>query len=215
MTTDVKIMFGISLATTIVFIGGILLVGNQSSNQPAEKTEVNTLVRDDSNKIATDSAKVTIVEFGDFQCPACAAVVPAVKQALQEYEGNLTFVFRNFPLTTHRNAEIAAEAAEAAGEQGKYWEMYDRLYAFQSDWSESDKPLDIFVAYAQALELDTEKFRQAVESKKFRNKIQQDTSDGIAAGVNATPTFFINGEKLPGALSFEQFKAKIDPKLPN
>lgn len=203
MTGEAKAISAIGIATVLIIAGGVLIssrMGKSSSNStPAQKVDSNLLVRDDSNKISTDSAKVTLVEFGDFQCPACAAYHGTVKKIINDNKGKLNFVFRNFPLSQHQNAQIASEAAEAAGEQGKYWEMYDILYEKQSDWSDSRKPLDIFQQYAKDIKLDVEKFKKSVNDNKFADKINKDKVDGNAAGVDATPTFYINNEKFSGS----------------
>ena len=161
------------------------------------------------------NAKVTVVEFGDYQCPACAYINPAVKQVIATYGANpnFNFVFRNFPLAQHRNAQLAAEAAESAGEQGKFWEMHDKIYEAQNDWAESGSALDMFTGYAQALGVDVNKFKQAIEQKKFDDVIRADARDGDTLGVNSTPTFFINGEKQPSIPSFDAFKTIIDADL--
>jgi protein-disulfide isomerase len=169
------------------------------------------LVRENSNQKVGTNSKVTIVEFGDFQCPACGAVHPLVKQVVDSNKDNVTFVFRNYPLSQHANAEIAAEAAEAAGAQGKYWEMYDKLFDKQADWSESKKPLEMFVSYAKDLGLDVTKFKQEVEDKKYSAKITGDQADGNVLGVNATPTFYIDGVKFTG--DYSSFKSQIEAKI--
>lgn len=151
-----------------------------------------------SHMTGSPTAKVTMVEFGDFQCPACAQVAPQIKQVVEKYQSdpNFNFVFRNFPLPQHKNALASAEAAEAAGAQGKYWEMNYMLYERQSEWDDASNPIDIFVSYAQALGLDTAQFRSEVAAKKYAAVIAADLSDGNRAGVNSTPTLYINGMKV-------------------
>lgn len=217
MTQEAKIFIGIGIVALLLFFGAAFMLGD-SSKDPAKDSAVadtNMLVRSDSHTIATSSAKVTVVEFGDFQCPACAAAHPTTKALLATYPEDVNFVFRNFPLPMHRNAQVAAEAAEAASEQGKYWEMHDMLYENQAAWEESTAPLDIFSEYAKSLELNVDAFRASVQGKKAEKKIKQDSDDGITLGVNSTPTFYINGEKLQSNTlpTIEDFKAKIDPLL--
>lgn len=217
MTQEIKILSVIGVATIAIVAGGIFFLGGTSKSAPAQvegvKADANLLVKADSFKIATDSAKVTVVEFADFQCPACGAVYPTVKKIEGEYQGRVNFVFRHFPLPQHKNGMSAALAAEAAGEQGKFWGMYDKLFENQDKWSENNNVLDDFVSYAGDLGLDKDKFKAAVENKNFAAKIKRDQDDGFALGVNSTPTFFINGEKNPGALSYSDFKSKIDTEL--
>ena len=186
---------------------------NVPDNTQPRVTDEKLLVGEDSHKVTSDSAKVTIVEFGDYQCPACGAAHPIVKQILKDYGEQITFVFRNFPLPMHNNAKISAEAAEAAGAQGKFWEMHDKLYETQNNWAESSKPLDLFVNYAQELGLDVDKFKEDIDGNKYSDRINKDKSDGNTLGVNSTPTFFINGEKLVGAPNFNTLKSKIDSQL--
>ncbi len=210
MSSEVKILLGLGIVCA-VFIGVIVMFSSSSQSVPSNSQDA--LVRADSNKIEAPGSKVTLVEFGDYQCPACGAAEPVVEKVRNEYKGKITFVFRNFPLPQHANALVAAEAAEAAGAQGKYWEMNEILYAHQNDWSNSSDPTNIFVGYAKDLGLDTTKFKDSVTGNKFDQKIKADETDGNTLGVNSTPTFFLNGEKLVGGQSYDTFKSKIDALL--
>lgn len=210
MSSEVKILLGLGVVCAI-FIA--IVVVFSSSGQKATGSSADALVRADSNKIEVKDAKVTMVEFGDYECPACKAAQPVVDQIRHDYAGKITYVFRNFPLPQHTNAKPAAEAAEAAGEQGKYWEMNDLLYSRQDEWVNLSNPNDKFVSYAEELKLDIGKFKSAIENYKFDQKIKADTTDGETLGVNSTPTFFINGEKIVGGQSYDEFKKKIDALL--
>lgn len=144
-------------------------------------------------------AKVVLIEYGDFQCPGCKAVAPQVKQLAEKYKDDLAFVYRNFPLTTiHPNARAAAASAEAAGKQGKYWEMHELLFAAQEDWSTADvnNRNDTFLGYAKQLQLDTEKFKTDTASKEITQKIDFDVAMGKMFGVTGTPAFFIGEEQI-------------------
>jgi protein-disulfide isomerase len=165
---------------------------------------------EESYKTGSDSAKVTIVEFGDFQCPACGAAHPHVKKLLADEKENVLFVFRNFPLQQHQYAKLAAEAAMAAGAQGKFFEMEDKLFTNQEIWMTSKDPMVNFKEYAEELALDVTKFEEEVTSEKYKDLIERDTNDGIALGVNSTPTFFINGEKFTEPATYDSFKKKIE-----
>lgn len=214
MSNEAKILIGISVATIALVIGASLLIGgNTPSENAAPIANAKALTRQDSNVKGAKDAKVTIVEFGDFQCPACGAAHPIVKQLVGEYGDQVKFVFRNFPLQMHKNAQPAHQAAEAAGAQGKFFEMHDLLFQNQNEWENSTNPNEQFEKYAQELKLDVEKFKADVASKKFDKKIEQDVNDGYAVGVNATPTFFINGVKQEGGMQYTDFKAKIDAEL--
>lgn len=217
MNQEAKILVGIGIATIIILVGAIFLLSKSSPAQNVSSASVDTklLIRDDSHKISSNSAnlKVTIVEFGDYQCPACGQAYPITKQVLKDYSGRINFVFRNFPLPQHQNALISAEAAEAAGAQGKFWQMHDKLYETQNDWADSNQPLNIFTGFAKNLGLDVLRFQNDVSTNKYADRITQDQSDGNTLGINATPTFFINGQKIEGVMVYEDFKGKIDPLL--
>lgn len=212
MSNEAKIFGGIAAATVlIVGFGAFFIGGNPKPDKPLPPADPKVLVRSDSHQLNAKNKKVTLVEFGDFQCPACGASHPVVTQLLAEDKGNMNFVFRNFPLPMHGNANVAAQAAEAAGDQGKYFEMHDLLYENQKEWSESKNALsDHFLGYAKQLKLDVDKFEKDVKDKKFSSKIDKDQADGNALGVNSTPTFFINGQLQAGGLPYDQFKLKID-----
>lgn len=215
MTQESKILIIIGVITLAIIGGGTFFLDKSSTKQPtpAAKVDQNILVRPDSNKTGSDSAKVTLVEFADFQCPACGVAYPTVKQVRENYQGKINFVFRHFPLPQHKNGLKAAEAVEAAGEQGKFWEMDDKLFTNQDKWGESTNAMDYFLTYAKEIGLDTDKFKASVDANKFAEKIKKDQQDGVAAGVNSTPTFFINGSKIVGAPTYEEFKTQIDAEL--
>ena len=212
MSAQLKVALGVGLATLLILVGGIFFISRKSSTPP-QSLDTSLLIKNDSHKIATDSATLTLVEFGDFQCPACGAVHPLVKKALTDYAGKINFVYRNFPLPQHANAIIAAEAADAAGAQGKYWEMYDKLYENQTEWSEEKDPLPIFVNYSKDLGLDTKKFEADIKDPKFKAFIEADKRDGNILGVSSTPTFFLNGQKLEGLTSYSSFTSRLDAAL--
>lgn len=154
--------------------------------------------------------KVTLVEFGDFQCPACGAYEPIVKQVVADNKDTLKIVYRHFPLTQiHKNALPAALATEAAGLQGKFWEMHDILYAKQDEWSGSLNAQDLFVMYATTLELDVQKFKNDLSSKTLEDKILSEFKEGVRLGVQGTPTFFLNGKKLENPIDLAKFNALV------
>ena len=170
------------------------------------------LVREDSWKKEAPGTQVTLVEFLDPECEACRAMYPVVQRVLDEYEGRITFVVRYFPL--HGNSVGAAVAAEAAGVQGKYWEMYSLLFENQPEWGEKSTPqTEVFISYAEALSLDIQRFRQDLENPAFIEKVARDRKDGIAAGVRGTPTFFLNGAQIGNVMAYEELKTKLDSAL--
>lgn len=165
-------------------------------------------VPSDSPSFGPATAKVTIVEWSDFQCPYCARAVPVIKQIKDTYKNDVRVVFRHQPLRSiHPQAEIAAEASMAAHEQGKFWEMHDVLFANARALSRPD-----LEKYAQQLGLDMNKFKAVLDSGKYKQRIDADSKAGIAIGAGGTPTFFINGRKQIGA-NFTQMKTLIDEEL--
>lgn len=142
-------------------------------------------------------ASVVIVEYSDFQCPACAAYEPVMTQLLAEYGDRMLFVYRHFPLKTiHRNAASGAAAAEAAGIQGKFWEMHNVLFANQDSWSTLANPGSEFEKYATALGLNTEQFMTDYASKTVKDEVEADYQSGLDAGLDSTPSFFLNGSLI-------------------
>lgn len=150
-------------------------------------------------------ASVVLVEYSDLQCPACRYYYPMVKELSREFGDRLRVVYRHFPLRIHQFAEFAAQASEAAGTQDKFWEMHDLLFERQSDWS-SEAPRDTFMEYARELGLDVNRFERDLASAATRQAIIEDSRDGEAAGVNATPTFFLNGQKIKNSRSYGEFR---------
>jgi protein-disulfide isomerase len=154
-------------------------------------------------------APVTLVEFADFQCPFCSKVQPLLNSVLAKYQGKVKLAYRDFPLASiHAHAEIAAEASRCALAQGKYWEMHDAMFADQSKLDEGS-----LIKTAAGLGLDQNSFAACVRSNNYKERVQQDFRAGSEAGVNATPSFFINGEFLGGAQSDTDFAAIIDRQL--
>jgi len=153
-------------------------------------------------------AKVTIVEWSDFQCPFCSRVVPTLKQIEDTYGDNVKVVFRNQPLPFHNNAKGAAEAGMAANEQGKFWQMHDKMFANAQALDRAS-----LEGYAQEIGLDVGKFKAALDSGKFTKRVEEDSAAGMAVGANGTPTFFINGREFVGAQPFEAFKNVIDEEI--
>ncbi len=216
MSSEAKVLAGISVATLVIVVGAAFMFGGKTSPekvQPVSAEMQKMLIREDSHKKGATKGKVTVVEFGDFQCPACGSAHPIVKELTEVYKDQVTFVFREFPLPMHKNAKVAALAAEAAGAQGKFFEMHDMLFETQQAWSEKDNAEDIFVQYGQKLKLDIDKFKADMKDPKLEDKIQKDMADGNGVGVNATPTFYINGVQQSGGLPYEEFKTKIDTAL--
>lgn len=161
-------------------------------------------------------AKVVLIEYSDFQCPACAYYHSLVKQLTDKYKDRMLFAYRFFPLRQiHKNAVSSSQAAYAAHLQGKFWEMHDLLFENQTDWSDSGNAKDIFESFAKELGLNEEKFKQDMDSSETVRIINSQYSVGAQAGVNSTPTFFLNGELIQNPQSYEDFKKLIQAKLDN
>lgn len=207
-----KQFMGVLAAVVVIFAAIYAVSGNKSetgtkissSNKPTQHIEGNP------------SGDVKLVEYGDFQCPYCEAYYPTVKTVVEEYKDKLSFQFRNFPITSaHPNAYGAARAAEAAGLQGKYWEMHSALYdsANWQGWTKSNAPNTFFETYAQQLNLDAIKFKSDFASSAVNNLINADMKAGSDLGVTGTPSFFLNGKQVQIDNTVEAFKKVIDAEL--
>lgn len=202
MTNEIKTFIGIVVGTLVLVFGAAILLGRTNPSTPTV-TDQKQLVKADSWKIATDSAQVTLIEFSDFQCPSCKAAQPVVESILTKNPGKINFVYRHFPLPSHEFGFMAAEAAEAAGLQGKFWEMHDKLFELSPDLKKEN-----LLTIAKELGLNLDKFNSDLDSDSVRQRVLNDQTDGNSLGVNATPTFYLNGTQLVGssALETEVFK---------
>ncbi len=182
----------------------------QRQEAPAKKLDMKDLIDDDAIK-GDKKAPVTIVEWSDYECPFC---VRFYKETLGKIDteyiktGKVKLIYRDFPLGFHANAQKAAEAAECAGEQGKYYEMHDKLFEEGVDGG-----VTAFKKYASDIGLDTGKFDECLDSNKMASEVTKDMQDGQAAGVSGTPGFIINGQLVSGAQPFSVFKQIIDEEL--
>jgi protein-disulfide isomerase len=156
------------------------------------------------NSRGVPAARVTVEEFSDFQCPACGGLEPGLRRVMKDYGDRVRFVFRNYPLQGHKYAFVAARAAEAAGLQGKFWEMHDMLYDNQKEWVEAMEPRVQFASYATRLGLDVQKFKADMERQDLADRIKADLLRGNTLGVHGTPTVYLNERELvPGKLVTE------------
>ena len=198
MSGETKTIAAIGIITLVVIIAGVLFLGKQKPKDQVQKIDEATMLADAKHTIGEATAQARIVEFADFQCPACATAHPILKKVLSENKDKVYFVFRHYPLSFHANAKTAAQACEAAAIQGKFWEMHDKIYENQSEWSEKSNAKEIFIKYAEDLKLDLTKFKDDFE--KGKTDIENDYVLGNKAGVDSTPTFFVNGQKKPGVI---------------
>jgi protein-disulfide isomerase len=163
------------------------------------------VVTQDDHVRGPEDAPVTVVEYGDYECPYCRGAFRDVEEMLEEYRGKIRFVFRNFPIQqVHPHAEQAAEAAEAAAAQGKFWEMYELLL---QPYAHLDT--DTLVSYAELIGLDIPRFREDVTEQRYARKIEGDVQEGLRNGVNQTPKFYVNGQRVDGKVPLEHLEELV------
>lgn len=218
MNTKTWIIFG---AICVALLGGLIFLARKDSVSVGniDITKIQAASPESGNiadqVYGNKDAKVTLIEYGDFQCPGCGTAAPILQSLSQEYKDKMTFIFRNNPLPSiHPNARAAAAAAEAAGLQGKYWELHDKLYEEQNSWSNLalDKRTDAFVNYAKGVGVtDLEKFKSDMGSEAVGKKINFDLALGKKAGVTGTPTILLNNEKIESDTWSD--KAKLKQKI--
>ena len=199
MQMKTMIIFILVTLGVLLGVGGLLWTFGQSGEKPIADVA--------GNKLHVEgSGPVTLVEFSDFQCPACLAVQAPLTQILKKYEGKVEFVYRYFPLVSiHKNAQMSAQAAEAAGLQGKFWEMHDKLFATQSVWEGIADPKETFVGYAKDLGLDSAKFAIDLVSQPVVDAVNADSLAATRYNLQGTPTFFVHGVNT----DFAQIEGKI------
>lgn len=204
------------IAVIIVVILGLFGVfamtkKSDDNQQSSSGSEAKT----SEHKQGAGNKGVTLVEYGDFQCPACKSYYPMVKQIKEAYGDDITFQFRHFPLTQiHPHAFAASRAAEAAGKQGKFFEMHDMLYENQDSWTSQSEVTSIFEGYAQQLGLNMDNFKADVLNADAAAAINADLKSGQAIGASSTPTFVLNGTRLnPNPKSLDEFKKLIDDEI--
>jgi protein-disulfide isomerase len=220
MKSELKIILVLLFLVVFGFFGFAEYYRSLNSGSVTEESKISEtaklpvsekLVRPDSPSQGPENARVTVVEFLDPECESCRAFYPEVKRILKEYEGRLRFVVRYMPF--HSNSVVAASATEAAGKQGKYWEMQELLFARQPEWSHKEEPQrELMMNYAKDMSLEIDKFAADFSNILVFQKIEQDRLDGVSLGVKGTPTFFING-KILEQLSYEALKKEIDMAL--
>jgi hypothetical protein len=212
----------IILAAMVLVIVGFVIyalskpddTGSSSTKSSRPKVQADVAKLSDGNSLGPADAKVVVAEFGDYQCPACGKYHPVLKNnILPAYDGKIRFVFLNYPLPIHKNAQSAAQAAEAAALQGKFWQMHDLLYERQQDWSEQKDPYGKFESYAKELGLDTAKFKSDYASQKVADIINNQAALGDAFNVPGTPTFFVNGVMVDNASGSNALTQAIDKAL--
>lgn len=194
----------------IVGLVAVLALGGSIVYSQYVAKEANEGVTIESHFKGNPDAKVKMVEYSDFQCPACKQFVPVVEEILEQHGDNLSFEYRHFPLVNiHQNAIPAAIAAEAAGQQGKFFEMHDKLFDNQTVWSNSAVPSRYFEQYAEELGLDVELFKTHLKSSIISDAVRDSFNEARDLGLTSTPSFFLNGEKM-NYETFEEFRGAIE-----
>lgn len=190
----------------VAIVGGMIYISTQNRLNVSDinNDQLNTIVGAESrngniadHEIGSKSPKVTIIEYADYQCPGCSAAAPKAKALAEKYKDHVRLIFRNFPIaSSHPNARAAAAVAEAAGLQGKFWEMNELLYVNQDAWKNANitERDNIFKSYAEQLKLNIDQYKTDVASNRVKNKIDFDMALGRKHGVAATPTFYVNGK---------------------
>lgn len=204
--------FGVILAAIVAIFVGVLVFNGNDAKAPKDGNgnpiQATNHVRGEGKK------SVTLVEYGDFECPACGGYYPIVEQLFEKYKDDITFQFRNFPLAQiHRHAMLAHRSAEAAGNQNKFWEMYNLLYQNQTTWSGTSDPTSTFRSYAESLGLDMNKYEADVKSAATNDIINADIAAGQKLGANSTPTFILDGKKIDNPRDLDAFSKLIDEAI--
>ncbi len=178
-------------------IGGLLFLGKKNDKKDPIITNNSQVLSNAPADRVYGTGVVQVVEFGDFQCPGCGAMYPVIRQVKETYKDKINFSFKHFPLQQiHPNARAAHRAAQAAANQGKFWEMFDQLYQNQKVWEASTSVASIFESYATSLGLNMDKYKVDVASSETNSIINADIAEGEKFKVDSTPTFFIDGKKV-------------------
>ena len=195
-----------------LIVWGVVVAMNKEIVPPVQSDGSPAPISATDSVRGPEGAPVTLIEYSDFQCPACAAYYPIVERLLAEASSTVRFVYRHYPLPQHRIAEPAAQAAEAAGRQGKFWDMSGLIFVNQLSWQDLSpiQAKSVFKGSAERLGLNVANFEKDYEDSAIKAKISADYRDGQTIGVNATPTFFVNGKAITNPPNYESFKVIID-----
>lgn len=206
------LIWGSVILAMVLFV--VLLAKLGTSNAP--ESTLTPAINAADHKKGVENAKVTIVEYSDFQCPACAQYYPMLKQLTEEFPNDVQIVYRHYPLKQiHKNAEKAASASEAADKQGKFWDMHDMLFNTQKVWGEMDKPEEQFEKYAGSLGLNIEQFKTDLASAEVSEHVRSDESSANTMNLRGTPTFFLNNNLIASPQSYDQLKNVVIKQIGN
>lgn len=205
------------LVIAVFVLGAIGFVGYKAylfMTTPVEIDQNILLVKEDDWIKGASDAQATLIEYSDFECPACAAFYPVINRLAEDYPEDLRIIYRHFPLTqSHKNAFSAAVAAEAAGRQGKFWEMHDILFEEHDDWFKERNPRDKFISYANEINLDEAQFKIDLEDSSVTDNVSSDLAGANQLRLNSTPTLFLNGEKVNSLNSYSDLTGLIERKI--
>lgn len=204
------------IAAGLIIAGAVFYGGGKSDSGKTpslgdDNAEIINVSADDDPFKGSPDAPVTIIEFSDYECPFCGSFFRNTLPELEEKyinTGKVKFIYRDFPISSHKNAQVAAEAAQCSGDQGKYWEMHNKIFENQEAIAK-----DNLIGYAGVMGLNMDSFNQCLNDGKYSKEVKADLNDGVKAGVDGTPTFFINGQKLVGAQPFSVFEEIIEKEL--
>ncbi len=198
----------------LAVLGWSLTLGSSSSNTIGQPETDLAFNDENAPSKGPNDAKVVVRIFGDFQCPACGTAEPALEEAMKIYEKRVRFLWDDFPLISlHEHAYDAAKAARCAQEQGKFWEFHDKLYSTQGTWVTANDLVTAMQNIAEAVEMNVPAFSICYSDDRYGKKIQEDLKEGASNRVDATPTFFVNTTRYPGALPLEKWKSILDEAL--
>lgn len=204
----------VSIVAVIAFLGGIFWFSITAKEEKKVVENTLTTIATDDYVKGNPNAPVTLIEYLDFECEACGAYFPLVKQLEKEFPDDLKVVVRYYPLPGHKNGLPAALAVEAASRQGKFFEMHDLLFTEQRNWGEKQMPTpEVFEAYAEKLGLDMSKFKQDIASQSIKDRVQRDVDSGTKLGNTGTPSFYLSGQKIQNPRSLEDFKTLIQAEI--
>ena len=206
------LLWALVIAGTTGLVFGMVKLGGSKPDQSA--VLINAVSPTDRTK-GNKEAKVVVVEYSDFQCPACAYYYPLLKKLSLDFGAQISFTYRHFPLRQHQNAKNAAYAAEAAGKQNKFWEMHDLIFENQTSWENRGDAKNIFNDYAQKLGLNMEQFKNDFDSKEIKDKVENDFQSGVQSNINATPTVFLNGKKINLPPNYDELADIINEAVKN
>lgn len=208
-TKRILFWLGFIVILALIIWGLIVAMNKPSKYGDGSQLGVPAEVGAEDNIIGSSDAPVTIIEYSDFQCPACEMYYHMVERILASSTTPVRLVYRHFPLIQHRNAVPASLASEAAAKQGKFWDMYNLLFSNHSEWTELADPSSVFLGYATKIGLDLKQYESNLADPALLARVKRDENEGLKIGINATPTFFVNGKAITNPASYDEFQTII------